>query len=103
MGRKVYTNEFKQSVVEYFKTHTVDETMQKFGVPRSNISMWAMKAGFNKGKGSDKYITDFKHEVCQYYDNHTGNETVAKYGITIKRMYAEIRRQALMREVRTSD
>ena len=82
MGRKVYTNEFKQSVVEYFKTHTVDETMQKFGVPRSNISMWAIKAGINKG--GNKYITDFKHEVCQYYDNHTGNETVAKYGITIK-------------------
>lgn len=84
MGRKVYTSEFKQSVVEYFKTHTVDETVQKFGVPKSNISAWAMKAGFNKGKVSDKYITDFKHEVCQYYDNHTGDETVAKFGVTIR-------------------
>ena len=82
MGRKVYTNEFKQSVVEYFKTHTISETMQKFGVPKSNISMWAVKAGFNKG--SNKYIDDFKHEVCQYYDNHTGDETVAKFGITVK-------------------
>lgn len=82
MGRKVYTNEFKAEVVEHFKTHNVDETMQKFGVPRSNISMWALKAGFNKGKGSDRYAINFKHEVCQYYDNHTWKETLAKFGIT---------------------
>lgn len=82
MGRKVYTKEFKAEVVEYFKTHTVDETMQKFGIPRPNASMWALKAGFNKGKGSDRYDISFKHDVCQYYDNHTGDETVAKFGIT---------------------
>ena len=79
MGRKVYTNEFKQSVVEYFKTHTVDETMQKFGIPRPNVSKWALKAGFNKGY--DKHDLGFKHEVCQYYDNHTADETVAKFGV----------------------
>ena len=79
MGRKVYTKEFKAEVVEYFKTHTVEETMQKFGVPRSNISMWAIKTGVNKGK--DKYATNFKHEVCQYYDNHTGDETCAKFDV----------------------
>ena len=82
MGRKSYTKEFRAQVVEYFKTHNVEETMQKFGVPRSNVSMWALKAGFNKGKGYDRYDTSFKHEVCQYYDNHTGDETVAKFGIT---------------------
>ena len=82
MGRKVYTKEFRAEVVEYFKTHTVAETVQKFGVPRPNVSMWALKAGFNKGRGYDKYNTNFKHEVCQYYDNHTGDETLAKFGIT---------------------
>lgn len=82
MGRKSYTKEFRAEVVEYFKTHNVEETMQKFGVPRSNVSMWALKAGFNKGKGYDRYDTSFKHEVCQYYDNHTGDETIAKFGIT---------------------
>jgi transposase-like protein len=82
MGRKVYTKEFKAEVVEYFKTHTVEETMQKFGVPRSNVSMWALKTGVNKGRGYDRYTISFKHEVCQYYDNHTGDETLAKFGIT---------------------
>ena len=79
MGRKSYTNEFKAEVVEYFKTHNVFETMQKFGVPRSNISMWALKSGVNKGK--DKYAMNFKHEVCQYYENHTGADTCAKFDV----------------------
>ena len=82
MGKKVYTKEFKAEVVEYFKTHNVEETMQKFGIPRSNVSMWALKAGFNKGRGTDKYAINFKHEVCQYYDNHTHEETTAKFSIT---------------------
>ena len=82
MGRKVYSKEFETQVVEYYKTHTTDETVQKFGVPRSNISKWALNSGFNKGKVSDKYTADFKHEVCQYYDNHTGVETVAKFGVS---------------------
>jgi len=82
MGRKVYTKEFKAEVVEHFKTHNVEETMQKFGIPRSNVSMWALKAGFNKGRGTDRYAINFKHEVCQYYDNHTYEETIAKFSIT---------------------
>jgi transposase-like protein len=83
MGRKSkYSPEFRAEVVEYFKTHNVEETMQKFGIPRSNVSMWALKAGFNKGRGTDKYAINFKHEVCQYYDNHTYEETIAKFSIT---------------------
>jgi len=83
MGRKSkYSPEFRAEVVEYFKTHNVEETMQKFGIPRSNVSMWALKAGFNKGRGTDRYAINFKHEVCQYYDNHTYEETIAKFSIT---------------------
>lgn len=78
--KKVYTDEFKQSVVEYFKTHTVDETAQKFGIPKPNVSKWALKAGFIKGR--DRHPRSFKHEVCQYYDNHTGVETMAKFGVS---------------------
>ena len=89
MGRKVYTKEFKAEVVEYFKTHTVSETMQKFGVPRPNPSKWALQAGVNKGRsGTAKYPASFKHEVCQYYDNHTGDETIAKFGITGPTLFA---------------
>jgi len=83
MGRKVYTNEFKAQVVEYYKTHTVEETMQKFGIPKPNASKWALKAGVFKGQGGhNNHPLNFKHEVCQYYDNHTGVETVAKFGVT---------------------
>ena len=78
--KKVYTNEFKQSVIEYFKTHTVEETAQKFGIPKPNVSKWAIRAGFIKGR--DKHPRSFKHEVCQYYDNHTGDETMAKFGVS---------------------
>ena len=78
--KKVYTDEFKQSVVEYFKTHTVDETAQKFGIPKPNVSKWALKAGFIKGR--DRHPRSFKHEVCQYYDNHTGVETMVKFGVS---------------------
>ena len=82
MGRKVYTNEFKAEVVEYYKTHTTEETVKKFGIPKPNASKWALKAGFFKGQGGDSHPSNFKHEVCQYYDNHTGVETVAKFGVS---------------------
>ena len=78
--KKVYADEFKQSVIEYFKTHTVEETAQKFGIPKPNVSKWAIRAGFIKGR--DKHPRSFKHEVCQYYDNHTGDETMAKFGVS---------------------
>jgi len=88
MGRKSkYSPEFRAEVVEYFKTHNVEETMQKFGIPRSNVSGWALKAGFNKGRGTDKYAINFKHEVCQYYDNHTYEETIAKFSITASTLF----------------
>ena len=83
MGKRSYTNEFKAEVVEYYKTHTVEETMQKFGIPKPNASKWALKAGFFKGQGgNNKHPFNFKHEVCQYYDNHTGVETSAKFGVS---------------------
>ena len=83
MGKRSYTNEFKAEVVEYYKTHTVEETMQKFGIPKPNASKWALKAGVFKGQGgNNKHPFNFKHEVCQYYDNHTGVETVAKFGVS---------------------
>ena len=83
MGKRSYTNEFKAQVVEYYKTHTVEETMQKFGIPKPNASKWALKAGVFKGQGANKkQPLNFKHEVCQYYDNHTGVETVAKFGVS---------------------
>jgi len=82
MGRKVYTNEFKAQVVEFYKSHTTEETVQKFGIPKPNASKWALKAGVFKGQGGNKHLLSFRHEVCQYYDNHTGVETVAKFGIT---------------------
>lgn len=81
MGRKVYTNEFKAEVVEHFKTHTADETAKKFETSAVNVSKWALKAGFIKGR--DKHPLNFKHEVCQYYDNHTGVETMAKFGASM--------------------
>lgn len=82
MGKRSYTNEFKAQVVEYYKTHTTEETMQKFGIPKPNASKWALKAGFFKGQGGDGYPLNFRHEVCQYYDNHTGVETSAKFGVS---------------------
>ena len=81
MGRKSYTNEFKAEVVEHFKTHTADETAKKFETSAVNVSKWALKAGFIKGR--DKHPLNFKHEVCQYYDNHTGVETMAKFGASM--------------------
>lgn len=82
MGKRSYTNEFKAQVVEYYKTHTTEETIQKFGIPKPNASKWALKAGVFKGQGGVSHPLNFKHEVCQYYDNHTGVETVAKFGVS---------------------
>ena len=37
MGHKVYSNELKAQVVEFFKTHTTDETSKEFGVSRGSV------------------------------------------------------------------
>ena len=79
---KVYTNEFKTQVVEYYKTHTAKETAEKFSLKSFTVEWFGRSMGF--AKSNDKYPLEFKHEVCQYYDNHTGDETVAKFGITVK-------------------
>ena len=82
MGHKVYSNEFKAQVVEFFKTHTTDETAKEFGVSRGTVSNWAIQSGFLKGHS--RFKSDFKHEVCQYYENHTLVETCAKYNVDQK-------------------
>ena len=79
MGHKVYSNELKAQVVEFFKTHTTNETTKEFGVSRATVSSWARQSGFLKGHSPFK--SNFKHEVCQYYENHTLVETCAKYNV----------------------
>ena len=86
MGHKVYSNEFKAQVVEFFKTHTTNETAKEFGVSRGTVSNWAIQSGFLKGHA--RFKSDFKHEVCQYYENHTLAETCAKYNVDQKSVCA---------------
>tara|TARA_Y100000114_G_C11601436_1_gene250641 strand:- start:141 stop:623 length:483 start_codon:yes stop_codon:yes gene_type:complete len=80
MGYKVYSNEFRAQVVEFYKTHTVADTMREFNVGKSTITNWCTGLGFRKGYS--KFKDDFKHEACQYYDNHTCDETCEKFNIT---------------------
>ena len=86
MGHKVYSNEFKAQVVEFFKTHTTREATKEFGVSRGTVSNWAIQSGFLKGHS--RFKSDFKHEVCQYYENHTLVETCAKYNVNQKSICA---------------
>ena len=82
MGYKVYSNEFKAQVVEFYKTHSTYETIKEFDVSRTAITNWCKQLGFFKG--CSNYKISFKHEVCQYYDNNTLDQTYAKYGIPSK-------------------
>ena len=82
MGYKVYSNEFKAQVVEFYKTHSTYETIKEFDVSRTAITNWCKQLGFFKGYSN--YKISFKHEVCQYYDNNTLDQTYAKYGIPAK-------------------
>ena len=82
MGKKVFSNEFKAVAVDFYKTHTLDETAKEFGVSTWTVRDWSKKLGF--AKGHSIFNTDFKHEVCQYYDNHTGVETSAEFGVTME-------------------
>ena len=86
MGHKVYSNELKAQVVEFFKTHTTREATKEFGVSRGTVSNWAIQSGFLKGHS--RFKSDFKHEVCQYYENHTLVETCAKYNVNQKSICA---------------
>ena len=86
MGHKVYSNEFKAQVIEFFKTHTTRETTKEFDVSRGTVSNWAIQSGFLKGHS--RFKSDFKHEVCQYYENHTLVETCAKYNVNQKSICA---------------
>ncbi len=87
MGRKsIYSNEFKQSVVEFFKSHTTKETAKEFSITESNVSNFVYRSGYKKGCA--KHSISFKHEVCQFYDNNTGSETSAKFGVSPKTLAA---------------
>ena len=86
MGRKaVYSNEFKQSVVEFYKSNTMENTAKEFSIPRSTVAYLIKLSGYKKGCA--KVSMDLKHEVCQYYDNHTCHETVAKFGISLPSLF----------------
>jgi len=85
MGRKVYTNEFKQSVVEFYKSHTMEDTAKEFSIPRSTVAYLIKLSGYKKGCA--KVPMDLKHEACQYYDNHTAHETAAKFGISLPSLF----------------
>ena len=76
---KRFSDEYKSVVVDFYKTHTLDETASEFNVSISTIQNWCKKLGF--AKGHDKSGSDFKHEVCQYYENHTLVQTSAKYNV----------------------
>ena len=77
---KRFSDEYKAIVIDFYKTHTVNETAKEFGVSHFTINSWSKKLGFIKGHSIFK--TDFKHEVCQYYDNHTGIETCEKFSVS---------------------
>ena len=86
MGRKVvYSNEFKQSVVEFYKSHTMEDTAKEFSIPRSTVAYLIKLSGYKKGCA--KVPMDLKHEACQYYDNHTAHETAAKFGISLPSLF----------------
>ena len=86
MGRKVkYSVEFQQSVVEFYKSHTMEDTAKEFSVPRSTVAYLVKLSGYKKGCA--KIPMDLKHEVCQYFDNHTAHETVAKFGVSLPSLF----------------
>ncbi len=88
MGYKVYTNEFKAEVSEFYQTHTLAETMSKYGVSDRSVTLWSRKLGYPaKPSGVINFSNEFKHEVCQYYDNHTWKETIAKYDISAATLF----------------
>jgi transposase-like protein len=76
---KRFSDEYKAVVVDFYKTHTVNETAKEFGVSHFTINSWSKKLGFIKG--NSRFDTNFKHEVCQYYDNNTVDHTSDKYGV----------------------
>jgi len=88
MGYKVYTNEFKAEVSKFYQTHTLSETMSKYGVSDRSVTLWSRKLGYPaKPRGVINFSNDFKHEVCQYYENHTWKETIAKYDISAATLF----------------
>ena len=86
MGRKaVYSNELKQSVVEFYRSNTMENTAKEFSIPRSTVAYFVKLSGYKKGCA--KVSMDLKHEVCQYYENHTHLETLEKFGISLQSLY----------------
>ena len=86
MGRKSkFSNEFKQSVVEFYKSHTMDDTAKEFSIPTPTVAYIVKLSGYKKGCA--KVAMSLKHEACQYYDNHTAHETVAKFGISLPSLF----------------
>lgn len=70
----------EDSIVDYYKTHTEQETSVKFGISGSVVRKIFYSHGHRKEIYA--YDEDFKKEVLEYYKTHTSRETATKFGIS---------------------
>ena len=84
-GRR-YSKDFKEEVSEYFKSHTVKETMQFFGIPKTSVQRWTSVKD-KRSRQSQSYCQPVskneKEEVLRYKETHTYSETSSKFGVPV--------------------
>ncbi|AGT13666.1 hypothetical protein TROLL_96 [Bacillus phage Troll] len=67
-----------KEIVEYYKTHTEEETANRFNVCGSTVRKAASRCGFTKHIKADK---DLSKEILDYSKIHTLQETADKFNL----------------------
>lgn len=111
-----------QRVVEYYKTHTMDETAKEFGISRSLLWIITHKSGFRKKNRSIsvpnivRTVERHQHlrgnaqrrrdkQVMEFYQTHTATDTANHFGISeglISVIYQRDKKRRAMRSENVS-
>ena len=85
MGNKGvrYDDAFKAQVCDFYDTHTMKDTVAKFGIASATVLRFRRVGGYPekpKGMPSPNNVS-FQHQVCQYYENKTLEQTSAHFDV----------------------
>jgi len=75
-SKVIYSQEFKDSVMEYEKTHTIRETCEKFKVSKYSINRW-------KGWTRKSEVVTTCLKACLQYEEHEARENFKYHGVSI--------------------
>lgn len=89
MSRKLWTKEEAEKLINYYKTHSINESIERYGYASANslrrtISELRKRFGIPKER-KFKWDEEKARELVNFYATHTAKETAEKYEFLSKK------------------